>query len=504
MEALNLVEVVLNNGHEEEIDKTAIPSSADKSSPIKGLDESVTITVTRNLSRPTNMERLSGKPANFAMLSSPTRNGRNSDALRTSPREEMVCNVCERAFKYRAAFLRHEAQCGLPIALKMERAAIIEAKKMEKAILFEKRKMEVKQEKLEKPSKEIPKLNCQTCLKQFSDEESYKSHNFTACAAERATYTFSCSVCKARFKYKNHMRRHEDSHNNVRRYNCDVCTTAFLRPDHLKRHMMRMHGIVHLPTQNAPEKLILKPSPGPSTVQTSVVKSKNVTTKNVPMQCPMCKKILSRRDHLLRHMRNVHHVDNESRKRDRTGDPIMQGFGEGVMDLLRESLQNKDDKNDEEEDGSENQSMESHDGLLIDESYESVKRENCSPTPASVANSTSQNSLRNGSHQLDEATETPLNYSYNQFQNDLLMKMGARSSESLMMPHFSNDNAKLQKSKDVWHNVVNNAPKNKNSSDAELKSCPNSSDGNQNVLSNGSQNSGQDWISDLANLNGWQ
>lgn len=107
---------------------------------------------------------------------------------------------------------------------------------------------------------------------------------YQACAAERATYTFVCSVCKARFKYKNHMRRHEDSHNNVRRYNCEVCTTAFLRPDHLKvrkqiltcnfnvtgihllsynvimfltysffqRHMMRMHGIVQLPIQSTP------------------------------------------------------------------------------------------------------------------------------------------------------------------------------------------------------------------------------------------------------------
>lgn len=97
-------------------DSTAAP----KSSPIKGLDESVTITVTRTPGRPNNTERKSGKPANFALLS-PGKNGRNADAIRTSPREEMVCNGCERVFKYRAAFIRHEAQCGLPVALRMER-----------------------------------------------------------------------------------------------------------------------------------------------------------------------------------------------------------------------------------------------------------------------------------------------------------------------------------------------------------------------------------------------
>ena len=131
------------------------------------------------------------------------------------------------------------------------RAAILEAKKAaEKAAEMEKRKS------IEK----LPELRCPTCLKQFHDNDSFKTHDFDvgsiianyyvgngmcifqalyfvcnqACAAERATYTFVCSVCKARFKYKNHMRRHEDSHNNVRRYNCEVCTTAFLRPDHLK------------------------------------------------------------------------------------------------------------------------------------------------------------------------------------------------------------------------------------------------------------------------------
>ncbi|KAE8751419.1 hypothetical protein FOCC_FOCC001994 [Frankliniella occidentalis] len=501
MEAMNLVEVVLNHGHEEETDESAAMTDATKSSPIKGLDESVTITVTRTPGRPGNTERLTGKPANFALLSSPARNGKNSDVTCSSPREEMTCNVCERVFKYRAAFQRHEAQCGLPIALKIERAAIIEAKKMEKAVLFEKRKLEEKQERL--PNKDTPKLSCQTCLKQFSDEDTYKSHNFAACAAERATYTFACSVCKARFKYKNHMRRHEDSHNNVRRYNCEVCTTAFLRPDHLKRHMMRMHGIVHLPSQSAPEKLTLKPSPGPPAVHTSDEKSSIVTTKNVPMQCPMCNKILSRRDHLLRHMRNVHHINNDSRKRSRNSDPILQGFGGGVMDLFGDTSHNVHNDDDEEE-GSENQSMESQDGLLIDESYESVKRENDSPAPETHAeseeNTTSHDSFVNGAHQLNEPTETPLNYSYNQFQNDLNVKVQAHLAENQMLTSpFSNG---VPKTKVASQIAANNAPNVR--SNAEVKSRYfNNSDSNQSVLSNNTRNSGHDWISDLANFNGW-
>lgn len=83
----------------------------------------MTITVTRTPGRPANVQRLSGKPANFALMS-PARNGRNSDAIRLTPREELVCTACQRVFKYKAAFLRHEAQCGLPIALRIERSVI--------------------------------------------------------------------------------------------------------------------------------------------------------------------------------------------------------------------------------------------------------------------------------------------------------------------------------------------------------------------------------------------
>lgn len=186
-----------------------------KTTPIKGLDESVTITVTRTPGRPSSAQRLGGKPASFALMS-PTRNGRNSDALRLSPREELVCPACQRVFKYKAAYIRHEAQCGLPIALRIERsvmnetfigncinhvfltlhylskfmllllsinfsrAALIEAKKQEKAAEMEKRRMEEKQEK---EKEKLPDFRCSTCLKQFNDNESYQRHNFEVSAA---------------------------------------------------------------------------------------------------------------------------------------------------------------------------------------------------------------------------------------------------------------------------------------------------------------------------------
>lgn len=97
------------------------PSGVDKAAPIKGIDETVSITVTRTPGKSANAQRQSGKPANFALLASPVRNGRNSDAIRVTPREEMVCHGCKRTFKYKAAFIRHEAQCGLPLALRIER-----------------------------------------------------------------------------------------------------------------------------------------------------------------------------------------------------------------------------------------------------------------------------------------------------------------------------------------------------------------------------------------------
>lgn len=59
------------------------------------------------------------------------------------------------------------------ISLHFSRAALIEAKKQEKAAELEKRKMEEKQEK-----EKLPDFRCPTCLKQFNDNDSFRTHNF--------------------------------------------------------------------------------------------------------------------------------------------------------------------------------------------------------------------------------------------------------------------------------------------------------------------------------------
>lgn len=478
MEAMNLVEVVLNQGTDEDHERISSSSSnASKTTPIKGLDESVTITVTRTPGRPANVQRLSGKPANLALMS-PSRNGRNSDAIRQSPREEMVCTGCQRVFKYKAAFLRHEAQCGLPIALRIERAALIEAKKQEKAAEMEKRKIEEKREK-----EKLPDFRCPTCLKQFNDNDSFQTHNFEACAAERSTYTFTCNVCQAKFKYKNHLRRHEDSHNNVRRYNCEVCTTAFLRPDHLKRHMMRMHGIVQLPSQSAPEKIIVNPSPAPRAAQSSDERKTNSVIKNAPMECPMCNKILSRRDHLLRHLRNVHHANFDSRKRGQDSDTLP-----GL-----EGLPNFDhsDSCQDDEDESENQSMTSHDGLLIDESFESIKRENDTPSPIESAPDkvTVTSKYFTNTHHSESTGQLKGKV----LSNGVHAKDGALVHENTSKLERFNSNASVNSCAQIIAQTL-----------GQKTGQMNSSDGNQNVLpiGHGTRNA-VDWMTDLAKYNGW-
>ena len=518
MEALNLVEVVLNNDTEVNESK-ANPSSSQKSSPIKGLNESVTITVTRTPGRPNNVQKISGKPANFAMLS-PSKIGRNSDAIRTSPREEMVCNGCERVFKYKAAFIRHEAQCGLPLALRVERAAIVEAKKAaEKAAEMEKRKTVEK----------LPELRCVTCLKQFHDTNAFKSHDFEACAAERATYTFVCGVCHARFKYKNHMRRHEDSHNNVRRFSCDVCTTAFLRPDHLKRHMMRMHGIFQLPIQSAPEVPVKIPSPIPRAVLPSDQNETRTITKNVPMQCPMCSKVLSRRDHVLRHMRNVHHIVNGSRRGrvSQDGNQVPGFEIDGLMDF------DGNNSNQDDEDGSENQSMTSNDGLCIDESFESIKRESDSPMSANDEDRRMAETADISRGQFYEKSQCDSSgqmssKSTNDFfdQRNLGVKLGPYSpvpSEKYALSNggvvngsgilndtiglSANSSFKTSDGKSMSNSAAIDGTLVKSEPEDMTKDVhKRSSDGNQNVLSNGhgARNTEEDWINNLVSLNGWQ
>ncbi|KAJ1520874.1 hypothetical protein ONE63_003959 [Megalurothrips usitatus] len=456
MEAMNLVEVVLNQGNEEENEiSTYSRASTGQSSPIKGLDESVTITVTRT---PGKSGVRGGKPANFAMLSSPVpmRNGKYPNAESLSPKEEMTCTGCQRVFKYKAAYLRHESQCGVPDAVRLERIEKAAEEERQKALEVERQKMvELERHQVEK--QKLPELRCPICSKQFSANDSFKDHDFNACAEERKSYTFICRVCKAKFKYKNHLRRHEDSHNNVRRYNCDVCTTAFLRPDHLKRHMIRMHGIVQLPSQNAP--------------------------KNTPMQCPQCSKILSRRDHLLRHMRNVHNALYEPR------------FGAHFSSLLvglMLSKQNNYDNYQNDEDGSEDLSMTS-DNLMIDESFESVKNDCESPTQ-------NRNVGKDG----------PRKQFYNESQShDLSMKPGGYN-------HFVEALPARSEIRTVDCNTGNQTSRgNENVSPYFSSGCgqgprkdtekPGNSDGNQNVLGNGhaARGAGNDWISNVPNYSGW-
>lgn len=145
----------------------------------------------------------------------------------------------------------------------------------------------------------------------------------------------------------------------------------------------------------------------------------------------------------------------------------------------------------DDEDGSENQSMTSHDGLLIDESFESVKRENESPSPIDT---------------VPEKVTVTSKYFSNPHH---LQSTGQMKGKAL-------SNGVYPKNQDAYENPIklerisSNSSMN-NSCAGNIEQTPeektgriSSSDGNQNILPNGhGPRNSEDWMTDLAKYDGW-
>lgn len=195
---------------------------------------------------------------------------------------------------------------------------------------------------------------------------------------------------------------------------------------------------------------------------------------------------------------------------------------DGLMDLEGNNSC-KDD-----EDGSENQSMASHDELYIDESFESIKRECESPISdncnEAMMNSSKDNSqghiyIKSEEELSRQMSSKPARYSFDQSIESMYMKSEPHSPGTAQEYACKNgDSLSHNGSATITGAVSTKADSNCSSSTTNyrpiLKTEPDllaktiykrSSDGNQNVLPNGhaARNAGEDWISDLVNLRSW-
>lgn len=95
---------------------------------------------------------------------------------------------------------------------------------------------------------------------------------------------YKCPQCEYSFNRRDHLTRHSLVHSKLKPYHCTYCSKDFTRNDHLRRHQQRVHG-----------------------EETAAAAS--MTNVDQRFVCQECKAIFTSSGHLRVHMENKHHTD---------------------------------------------------------------------------------------------------------------------------------------------------------------------------------------------------
>lgn len=95
---------------------------------------------------------------------------------------------------------------------------------------------------------------------------------------------YKCQLCEYSFNRRDHLTRHSLVHSKLKPYHCTYCSKDFTRNDHLRRHQQRVHG--------------------EETAAAAVMT--DITQRFI---CQECKAIFTSSGHLRVHMENKHHHD---------------------------------------------------------------------------------------------------------------------------------------------------------------------------------------------------
>lgn len=99
-----------------------------------------------------------------------------------------------------------------------------------------------------------------------------------------STKAYKCNLCEYSFNRRDHLTRHSLVHTKLKPYHCTYCSKDFTRNDHLRRHQQRVHG-----------------------EETAAAASMiDITQRFI---CQDCKAIFTSSGHLRVHMENKHHND---------------------------------------------------------------------------------------------------------------------------------------------------------------------------------------------------
>ncbi|CRK98933.1 CLUMA_CG012192, isoform A [Clunio marinus] len=100
-----------------------------------------------------------------------------------------------------------------------------------------------------------------------------------------STKAYKCPLCAYSFNRRDHLTRHSLVHSKLKPYHCTYCSKDFTRNDHLRRHQQRVHG---------------------EETAAAAASMPDITQRFV---CQECKAIFTSSGHLRVHMENKHHSD---------------------------------------------------------------------------------------------------------------------------------------------------------------------------------------------------
>ncbi|KAJ1361813.1 hypothetical protein KIN20_021161 [Parelaphostrongylus tenuis] len=103
-----------------------------------------------------------------------------------------------------------------------------------------KRERELKRQAAIK-NKKLQLFCCYVCNRVFSEEDAMKKHLLDKHIGYEKEYILKCDQCYRRFKLKQHLRRHEETHKNTS-YACPHCKREFRKEISLEIHLSKVHG----------------------------------------------------------------------------------------------------------------------------------------------------------------------------------------------------------------------------------------------------------------------
>lgn len=147
-------------------------------------------------------------------------------------------------------------------------------------------------------------FKCDECGKCFGQKGTLKLHKKTTHDMNKE---FVCEICARGFAYKQTLLFHVKTvHNKIKDFECKECHKMFGLRQHLRVHVKLVHEKLKTRVCDYCGKAF-----GCSSTYTRHVKNVHENFKDPNAKCLICDLQLSKRGHLLRHLKSVHRIEDD-------------------------------------------------------------------------------------------------------------------------------------------------------------------------------------------------